>query len=185
MYPKFSQQAFDMLTKGRHLCAADGEVYQDLHNNQAQYEALFAAIGFKLVCDPRGFAYFTGEAEGSIAQRMERAALLVFLITDRLSDKGIGVEEGFFSGRPIQIADLVSDTEPRRASLLRDAGLLAADERVNTLRYMARCGFLVYHEDRDAVSFQAPVRRIIDLALNAAEEVRPKSDDAITEDADE
>lgn len=184
MYPQYSREAFELLCKGRHLSAADGVVFHDLYANQDSYQGFFAAIGFNLECDPRGFAYFAGESEGTIARNMERAALFVFLFVDYLSDKGVGIEEGLFGGQWHRVENLGFLADPRRETLLKESGLGLDDDRTNILRYMARTGFLVYDETQQTIQFASPTRRIIDVALNAAPAIKEGGDN-VEDDSNE
>jgi chromosome condensin MukBEF MukE localization factor len=170
-FPEFSQEAFERLTKGRHLCSDDGAVFHDLNARQDEYTALYAAVGFKLICDPRGFAYLTGESDGTMARTMERSALFVFLYIDYLSDRGIGVEEGLFGGKWHALSELPFLEDPRRRALFADAGLDTSDDFQNMLRYMARLGFVAYNDADNAVQFATPVRRIIDVALSVVDQI--------------
>ena len=56
---------FRELFKGYHLSRSEPEPYAQLSNLQDQYRALFKALGFELVCDPRGFYYFVPEQAGA------------------------------------------------------------------------------------------------------------------------
>jgi len=94
---------FRELFKGYHLSRSEPEPYAQLSNLQDQYRALFKALGFELVCDPRGFYYFVPEQMGAqVNKTAQRLALFTFILVEHLADQGrdpLAVLDGGSLGR--------------------------------------------------------------------------------------
>jgi len=94
---------FRELFKGYHLSRSEPEPYAQLSNMQDQYRALFKALGFELVCDPRGFYYFVPEQMGAqVNKTAQRLALFTFILVEHLADQGrdpLAVLDGGSLGR--------------------------------------------------------------------------------------
>mgnify|MGYP007004361687 CR=1 FL=1 len=85
---------FRELFKGYHLSRSEPEPYAQLSNMQDQYRALFKALGFELVCDPRGFYYFVPEQMGAqVNKTAQRLALFTFILVEHLADQGRVVDD--------------------------------------------------------------------------------------------
>ena len=85
------QPLFKLLSSGAHLNRLqDNELWVELENHQGQYETLFAALGFILVMDGRGFAYFKTELATSYTGKLtRRLALLLMLLFEYQADQGL------------------------------------------------------------------------------------------------
>ncbi|MGZ8238612.1 MAG: condensin complex protein MksE [Methylobacter sp.] len=85
------QELFKKLSSGAHLNrVTDTELWVELENHQADYDALFAALGFVLVVDGRGFAYFKSDQAGSYTGKLtRRLALLLMLLFEYQADQGL------------------------------------------------------------------------------------------------
>ena len=84
-------ELFKKLSSGNHLNRlGDAELWVALENHQADYDALFAALGFVLVVDGRGFAYFkTDQASAYTGKLTRRLALLLMLLFEYQADQGL------------------------------------------------------------------------------------------------
>jgi hypothetical protein len=85
------QPLFKLLSSGAHLNRLqDSELWVELENHQSQYETLFAALGFSLVLDGRGYAYFkTDQASAYTGKLTRRLALLLMLLFEYQADQGL------------------------------------------------------------------------------------------------
>ena len=95
--------AFRDLFKGYHISRSEPECYAQLSSMQDQYRALFRALGFELVCDPRGFYYFVPEQVApQVNKTAQRLALFTFILVEHLADQGrdpLSVLDGGSIGR--------------------------------------------------------------------------------------
>lgn len=83
-------QLFAHLNAGKHLNRlAHHSLWAELEREQAQYNALFAALGYELRIDGRGFAWFHfDEASSNVSKTTRQIALLFMLIFEFKADAG-------------------------------------------------------------------------------------------------
>ncbi|WP_312945378.1 condensin complex protein MksE, partial [Stutzerimonas kunmingensis] len=139
-----------------------------LSNMQDQYRALFKALGFELVCDPRGFYYFVPEQMGAqVNKTAQRLALFTFILVEHLADQGrdpLAVLDGGSLGR---------DELPALLDKYRDLFLQAEvttqeelEEKV--IRRLTQLGFA---EDSNGVyRFLPPMHRFLDVCLSVQQD---------------
>ncbi|WP_024298114.1 condensin complex protein MksE [Methylomicrobium lacus] len=84
------QDLFKKLSAGSHINhQQDNELWADLENQRDAYQALFAALGYELTVDSRGFAYFnTDQASSYTGKLTRRLALLLMLLFEYQADQG-------------------------------------------------------------------------------------------------
>jgi len=135
---------------------------------QDQYRALFKALGFELVCDPRGFYYFVPEQMGAqVNKTAQRLALFTFILVEYLADQGrdpLAVLDGGSLGR---------DELPALLDKYRDLFLQAEvttqeelEEKV--IRRLTQLGFA---EDSNGVyRFLPPMHRFLDVCLSVQQD---------------
>lgn len=158
------QAIFRELFKGYHLSRSEPECYAQLSTMQDQYRALFKALGFELVCDPRGFYYFVPEQMGAqVNKTAQRLALFTFILVEHLADQGrdpLAVLDGGSLGR---------DELPALLDKYRDLFLQAEvttheelEEKI--IRRLTQLGFA---EDSNGVyRFLPPMHRFLDVCLS-------------------
>jgi hypothetical protein len=85
------QALFKVLSSGAHINRLqDTELYLDLEKHYATYGSLFSALGFALVLDGRGFAYFKTELASAYTGKLtRRLALLLMLMFEYQADQGL------------------------------------------------------------------------------------------------
>lgn len=83
-------ELFRLFSNGKHLNRlADPALWAELEREQASYQALFAALGYELRFDGRGFAWFhTEEASSTVNKATRQLALLFMVIFDTQADAG-------------------------------------------------------------------------------------------------
>ena len=154
---------FRELFKGYHLSRSEPEAYAQLANLQDQYRALFKALGFELVCDPRGFYYFVPEQMGAqVNKTAQRLALFTFILVEHLADQGrdpLAVLDGGSLGR---------DELPALLDKYRDLFLQAEvttqeelEEKV--IRRLTQLGFAA--DQAGVCRFLPPMHRFLDVCL--------------------
>ena len=81
---------FRLFLSGKHLNRlAEPALWAELEQQQAAYDALFAALGFDLRLDARGFAWFhAAETSGNIGKHSRQLALLFMVIFDAKANAG-------------------------------------------------------------------------------------------------
>ena len=66
------------------------ELWKELEDHLDDYTALFSALGFSLVLDARGFAYFKTEQGSSYTGKQSRKlALIIMLLFEYQADHGL------------------------------------------------------------------------------------------------
>lgn len=155
--------AFRDLFKGYHISRSEPECYAQLSSMQDQYRALFRALGYELVCDPRGFYYFVPEqAAPQVNKTAQRLALFTFILVEHLADQGrdpLSVLDGGTIGR---------DELPALLDKYRDLFLQAEvttheELEDKVIRRLTQLGFA---EDSNGVyRFLPPMHRFLDVCL--------------------
>lgn len=83
-------ELFRLFLSGKHLNRmAEPALWAELEQQESTYTALFAALGYELRLDGRGFAWFqTQEASSSISKTSRQLALLFMVIFDAQANAG-------------------------------------------------------------------------------------------------
>lgn len=154
---------FRELFKGYHISQRDTELYAQLTNNQDQYRTLFAALGFELVCDRRGFYYFVPEQMGAqVNKTAQRLALFTFILVEHLADQGrdpLAVLDGGSLGR-----DELPPLLDKYRDLFLQAEVTSQEElEEKVMRRLTQLGFA--REDNGAYRFLPPMHRFLDVCL--------------------
>lgn len=154
---------FRDLFKGYHISRSEPECYAQLSSMQDQYRALFKALGFELVCDPRGFYYFVPEQIApQVNKTAQRLALFTFILVEHLADQGrdpLSVLDGGSLGR---------DELPALLDKYRDLFLQAEVTTFEELedKIIRRLTQLGFAEDSNGVyRFLPPMHRFLDVCL--------------------
>ena len=159
---------FRELFKGYHLSRSEPESYTQLSNLQDQYRALFKALGFELVCDPRGFYYFVPEQMGAqVNKTAQRLALFTFILVEHLADQGrdpLAVLDGGSLGR-----DELPALLDKYRDLFLQAEVTTQDElEEKIIRRLTQLGFA---EDSNGVyRFLPPMHRFLDVCLSVQQD---------------
>ncbi|TBU71276.1 chromosome partitioning protein [Pseudomonas daroniae] len=155
---------FRELFKGYHLSRSEPECYAQLSTMQDQYRALFRAMGFELVCDPRGFYYFVPEqAAAQVNKTAQRLALFTFIMVEHLADQGrdpLSVLDGGSIGR-----DELPALLDKYRDLFQQAEVTTHEELEDKIiRRLTQLGFA---EDSNGVyRFLPPMHRFLDVCLS-------------------
>lgn len=155
---------FRELFKGYHLSRSEPECYAQLSTMQDQYRALFKALGFELVCDPRGFYYFVPEQMGAqVNKTAQRLALFTFILVEHLADQGrdpLSVLDGGSIGRD----ELPALLEKYRDLFLQAEVTTHEELEEKVIRRLTQLGFA---EDSNGIyRFLPPMHRFLDVCLS-------------------
>ena len=133
-------EIFDFLNSGKHLNRlADHRLWAELERERNAYETLFAALGYALRIDDRGFAWFqVDEASSNVSKTTRQLALLFMLIFELQADAGLNL--GRFTDWLIDDKLLVALIEKNRL-LLEAEGLAERDQLEQLLRSASNYGF--------------------------------------------
>lgn len=131
---------FRMFQSGHHLNRlSQPALWADLDKNQDSYAALFAALGFELKIDARGFAWFHHRdvSSNNIGKTSRQLALLFMLIFDAQATAGKELQ---------RFTDWIIDKEYlhelyKQQQDLLDAETLAPDNMVDLLNRAGQLGF--------------------------------------------
>ncbi|MBP8184713.1 MAG: chromosome partitioning protein [Pseudomonas sp.] len=159
---------FRELFKGYHVSRRDAELYSQLSNLQDAYRALFKALGYELVCDPRGFYYFVPEQIGAqVNKTAQRLALFTFIIVEHLADQGrdpLAVLDGGSLGRD----ELPPLLEKYRELFLQAEVQTQEELEEKVMRRMTQLGFA--SEDNGSYRFLPPMHRFLDVCLSVQQD---------------
>jgi hypothetical protein len=159
---------FRELFKGYHVSRRDAELYSQLSNLQDAYRALFKALGYELVCDPRGFYYFVPEQIGAqVNKTAQRLALFTFIIVEHLADQGLdplAVLDGGSLGRD----ELPPLLEKYRELFLQAEVQTQEELEEKVMRRMTQLGFAT--EEQGTYRFLPPMHRFLDVCLSVQQD---------------
>jgi hypothetical protein len=160
------QELFKKLSSGTHLNRSqDTELWVELENNQDRYEALFAALGFVLVMDGRGFAYFkTDQATSYTGKLTRRLALLLMLLFEYQADQGLHLFQ--FQQWRIDMP-LIDKLWQQYHVILEAEEMLSPQTLKEVLDSAARVGFLISEDG--AYELLPAVHRYLDLFQELAQ----------------
>lgn len=159
---------FRELFKGYHLSRSEPEAYTQLSNLQDQYRSLFRALGFELVCDPRGFYYFVPEQMGAqVNKTAQRLALFTFILVEHLADQGrdpLAVLDGGSLGR-----DELPALLDKYRDLFVQAEVTSLEElEEKILRRLTQLGFA--QDSNGVYRFLPPMHRFLDVCLQVQQD---------------
>lgn len=135
-----SKELFALLNGGRHINrVADPILWAELEREALQYEALFAALGYELRIDGRGYAWFqTAEASATVSKATRQLALLFMLLFELQADAGQHL--GRFGDWHID-RKLLAALWDKNHGLLEAEGFADAEPLPQLLDTAARYGF--------------------------------------------
>ncbi|WP_028586102.1 condensin complex protein MksE [Desulfogranum mediterraneum] len=154
-------EIFDLLRRGRHLCATDGKLYRALRGNLDAYQDLFHHLGFQLQVHQRDFFYFSGK--DSLSHQASRMAVFVFILIEALADQGEAVVDTLMT-RTFSVPELPHLKGARYRAYLKEAGATDEDDLRTILRQLERFGFVQRHSD-ESFSFRTPAYRFFDACI--------------------
>lgn len=134
------RELFALLNGGRHLNRlAEPALWAELEREATPYETLFAALGYELRIDGRGYAWFqTAEASATVSKATRQLALLFMLLFEQQADAGQHL--GRFTDWRIDRKLLAALWDKNRA-LLEAEGFADAEPLSQLLDTAARYGF--------------------------------------------
>jgi hypothetical protein len=166
------QPLFKCLSAGYHLNRyQDPELWLALEQQQDGYQTLFAALGFSLVLDGRGFAYFkTEQASAYKGKLTRRLALVLMLLFEYQADQGVQL----FQFQQWRLAPAFLDKlHQHYQAILAAEDMGSTQSLLEVLDSAARIGFLGLD---DGVYYLLPaVHRYLDLFLELADAERSES----------
>jgi hypothetical protein len=160
------QELFKKLSSGAHLNRLqDTELWIELESYHDKYEALFAALGFVLVLDGRGFAYFkTDQATSYTGKLTRRLALLLMLLFEYQADQGLHL----FQFQQWRIDMSLIDKLWQQYHVILEAEEMTSSQMLKEiLDSAARVGFLVFEDE--AYGLLPAVHRYLDLFQELAQ----------------
>lgn len=171
------QPLFKRLSSGAHLNRLqDAELWVALESQQSHYEALFAALGFALTVDGRGFAYFKTELASAYTGKLtRRLALLLMLLFEYQADQGLHLFQ-FQQWRLDTV--LLAKLKQQYQALLETEEISTMKTLTEILDSAARVGFLVFEDE--SYRLLPAVHRYLDLFEELAQAERPEQSDEQT-----
>lgn len=134
-------ELFRIFLSGKHLNRmAEPALWAELEKHEASYVGLFAALGFELRLDARGFAWFhSGDANSNIGKISRQLALLFMVVFDAQANAGKALQR--FTDWLID-SDWLAEIYKQQKDLL-DAEGLNTDALVELLGRACNLGFAV------------------------------------------
>lgn len=157
------EDIFRELSRGRHISAADGDLFAAIEKHPTDYQKVFRKLGFDLVCDARGFYYFFGSR--ATANNVNRLALFLYILIDWLADNGEGITAAL-AGKSFNIDHLPHLGSERYRGYLAHVGIATPGDITETIRTMENFGFLAQGSD-GTFRLLPPAYRIVDACVAA------------------
>ncbi|MHC5350527.1 condensin complex protein MksE [Pseudomonas sp. A46] len=132
-------ELFRLFLSGKHLNrVAEPALWAELEQQEAAYVSLFAALGYELRLDGRGFAWFhSGDASSNIGKISRQLALLFMVIFDAQANAGKALQR--FTDWPID-SEWLGEVYKQQQEVL-DAEGLGPDALVELLGRACSLGF--------------------------------------------
>lgn len=153
-------ELFKRFNSGAHLNRLkDTELWVELENNQEAYQSIYTALGYTLVLDGRGFAYFkTDQGTSNTGKLTRRLALLLMLLFEFQADRGVHLIQ--FQQWRID-DELITNIWKNYKTILEAEELNDSSAIKDTLDSAIRIGFI---ESESGIYFLLPaVHRYLDL----------------------
>lgn len=158
------KRVFSELRRGLHLCAEDGASYQALRTHEADYAALFAALGFELVHHPHQFFYLRDDEREHAPEGMVQCGVFMLVLIDHLVDQGADIEARLFDA-PFDLDRLPHLNQARYQGYLRQVRITDATGLDNVVQQLRRYGFAEVRGRE--LRLRPPAMRFVDLCLDA------------------
>lgn len=171
---------FEALRQGRHLCRADGTLYQQLDDHQAVYTHLFDQLGFELRKHTRDFYYFY--APNPLGDRSKRIAVFMFILIQSVTDQGQSIEEALMN-QQFTYDELPHLSSARYQEIMAQLDVSDTDDLASIVTSMTRMGFADRINDQ-TFAFRTPVYRFLDICQDIARR-EASTESASMEDPDE
>jgi len=165
---KYEQEVFDRLRKRYHLSFEDGEIYNDVDRNFEVYRERFEEIGLTLKQHQGGAIYMQREGDERLGKKGQRMGVFMLVLVEHLGESRSEVVSSLLSDT-FEASDLPHLQTPRyREYMAMDGVEITTEDGLKKLmRNFARHGFGTMIGD-DAIQFQRPVLRFVDLIQEAA-----------------
>lgn len=164
-------EVFELLRRGRHICAFDGDPYRALVEHQDGFTQLFEALGFDLVAHHRDFFYFHTTAKPS--DSAARMSLFVLILVEDMSNRGLEVEQTLLH-EPFDLDDLPHLSSDRHTRIMNEAGVNDRDDLERVVAQLERFGF-AHRSGRGIFTFRPPACRFLDLCLDVLNDEEDES----------
>ena len=140
--PKLKSLAeiFSKLNSGKHINRmSEPTLWAEMEDEHASYAALFAALGYSLSVDARGFAWFQfDEASSAVSKTTRQLALVFMVLFEHQADAGKPLHR--FTDWLIDAPMLAALLE-RQQAVLEAEGLDSAESLAAVFRSAANYGF--------------------------------------------
>ena len=151
---------FDALSRGRHICSVDGDLFESLNKAPGEYRDMFKNLGFEMVANSRGYYYFDGSAGRGLSNSVNRIALFVYIFIDHSADQGEGITDAIGKGLH-SLSALPHLSSERYRKYMQQVGVETVEGLSDILRQMDNLGF-ARKIDEDQFTFLPPIYRIVE-----------------------
>ena len=163
------KEMFQYLQRGGHVSSETFGLYHEMQDHEVAYEALFAALGYTLESDRRGFYYLVPEDTQLILNATtQKMALLIFVLVDVLADSGRDPLQAMLKDE-LSLQIVSEQMFDNHTALLMQGGFESAEavEKYFSTTF-CRLGFAAV--DGEQLRFLAPVHRFLDVCAELGRE---------------
>ncbi len=154
---------FHQLLGGYHLSTDDFDLYHDMQDHETEYDCLFAALGYELKSDQRGFYYLLPENDPVMNATTRKMALLVFLLVEYFADEGRDPVAMITTGTH-EVPVLAAALWENGGDLLAEGGLGSEDAVEKCFaNSFTSLGFA--QADGNVMRFRPPIARFLDVCM--------------------
>jgi len=153
---------FQAFLRGRHISNEDFSLYHELQDREGLYASLFAALGYSLVSDRRGYYFLVPEdSEQTMNATTQKMSLLIYSLVDTLADMGRDPIHVITRGA-IDLPEVADVMTARYGELLEEGGMPTADSVVKYFTTVfRRLGFATVNGN--TLRFRPPIHRFLDV----------------------
>lgn len=171
-------EIFAALVRGQHLCAEDGNLYQELQEHEADFEELFERLGYRLVIDQRGFYYFHAQEGQNVSPQTRRLAVFFLVLVEALwAEEGGGeLLEDLVMDRTWTLGELPHLQRQRYVEIMSQLEKEPDEEMLREeVKRLVRFGFAAWSSE-ERFRFRTPALRFLDIAREVAEGLGEETD---------
>lgn len=182
-------EIFGALSRGRHLCLDDGNLFVELREHEREFEELFQHLGYQMIADSRGFYYFHALDSQSASPRTAKLALFFLVLVEALWEESSDINdlESLLLDRSWSLGELPHLKRERYLELMRQLDQEPDTETLRDLiRQLVYFGFAAW-DGEERFRFRLPALRFLDIAREVAEgleRTQNPEDVAMTADAE-
>ena len=159
-FPPQIDKVFESLFRGYHICIDDGEIYNDLTENQSFYQKLFELLDFKLSNGEGGIFYFL-PSDDKMTEPSKKLITFMAIMYDWLANQG-KEPVSFLTESHFDFDKLPHLTIEENKKTMAQLEVNDSQSLFKLVQQLERYGFLRLI-DNSVIKFRKPVSRFVEI----------------------